>query len=210
MCSFWESSWKKVDLTRVTEYVDTFDMDSDDLIAIMRQHGVQNVCDAGCGCGIYALKLAANGFHVSGFDVSAHAVEISQNLLKKASLSAELKTASILKTEYADEQFDCVLSRDVLDHMSKADATIAIKELCRIANPNGIILLTLDYLDEEYQTEPHIINSDGDYVYTNGKWKGMVFHPYNLETIYEIVPSNTICDVTDKHGELTVLLRKQC
>ena len=52
MCSFWESSWKKVDLTRVTEYVDTFDMNSDDLIAIMRQHGVQKVCDAGCGCGI--------------------------------------------------------------------------------------------------------------------------------------------------------------
>lgn len=209
MCSFWESSWKKVDITRVTEYVDTFDMESDDLITILRQYGVQSVCDAGCGCGIYALKLAANGFRVSGFDVSAHAVEISQNLLKKASLSAEFKTASILNTKYADKQFDCVLSRDVLDHMSKADAIIAIKELYRITNPNGIILFTLDYLDEEYQTEPHIVNSNGDYVYTSGKWEGMVFHPYNPETVYEIIPKDTICEVTDNHGELIVLLKKQ-
>ena len=107
--SFWDSSWESIDPNRIAEYIDTFDMGEDNLIATLRRHGVQNVCDAGCGCGIYTAKLAANGFSVSGFDVSAHAVEIAQSLIQKAGFSADLKTASVLDTGYADDQFDCVI-----------------------------------------------------------------------------------------------------
>lgn len=207
MCSFWDSSWECIDPNRITEYIDTFDMGEDDLIATMHRYGVQSVCDAGCGCGIYSLKLAVNGFSVSGFDVSAHAVEIAQGSIQKAGYSANLKTASIRDTGYTNNQFDCVISRDVLDHISKADAIIALKELCRITKPGGIVLFTLDSLDEEYETQPHIVNADGDYVFTDGKWNGMVFHPYNREEVYEIIPLGVICEVTDSHGELTVLLK---
>ena len=206
--SFWDSSWESIDPNRIAEYIDTFDMGEDHLIATMRQYGVQNVCDAGCGCGIYAAKLAANGFSVSGFDVSTHAVEIAQSLIQKAGHSADLKTASVLDTGYDDNRFDCALSRDVLDHISKADAIIAMKELCRITKPGGIVLITLDPPDEEYETETHIVNEDGDYVFTDGKWNGMVFHPYSQEEVYEIIPVGTMCEITNNHGELTVLLRK--
>ena len=208
MNSFWENSWENVDPSRVAEYINTFNMEADDLMNMLHQNHIYSVCDAGCGCGIYALKLAANGFYVSGFDVSSHAVALSKKLLDKASLTAELKVASILTTGYTEGKFDCVISRDVLDHISKADATIAVKELSRITKDGGIILLTLDSLDEEYETEPHSVNMDGDYVYTDGKWKGMVFHPYNRETIYEIIPTGVRCEIIDSHGELTVLLRK--
>ena len=206
--SFWDSSWESVDLNQIAKYIETFDMGEDNLIATMHQYGVQSICDAGCGCGIYAAKLAANGFSVSGFDVSTHAVEIALSLIQKAGYSADFKTASILDTGYADNQFDCVLSRDVLDHISKADAIIAMKELCCITKPGGIVLFTLDSLDEEYETETHIVNEDGDYVFTDGKWNGMVFHPYTREEVYDIIPTDVICEITDSHGELTVLLRR--
>lgn len=208
MYPFWENSWESVNPNRIAEYINTFNMELDDLISILHQNHIHSVCDAGCGCGIYALKLAANGFSVSGFDVSSHAIEISQMLFDKASLKAELKTASILTTGYTDGQFDCVISRDVLDHISKTDATIAIKELCRITKNDGIILFTLDSLDEEYKTELHSVNTAGDYVYTDGKWKGMVFHPYNRETIYEIIPTGVKSEIIDSHADLTILLRK--
>ena len=149
MDSFWENSWESVNPSRITEYINTFNMEPDNLINILHQNHVHSVCDAGCGCGIYALRLALNGFCVSGFDISSRAVEITQSLLNKVSLSAELKTASILTTGYKEKQFDCVISRDVLDHMSKADAFLAVKELCRITKDDGIILFTLDSLDEE-------------------------------------------------------------
>lgn len=135
-------------------------------------------------------------------------MEIAQGLLQKASLSAKLKTASIFATGYDDAQFDCVIARDVLDHISKTDAIIALKELCRIAKPGGIILFTLDSLDQEYRAEPHIVNADGDYVYTEGKWDGMVFHPYSKQEVGEIIPPGVACEVNDHDGEMTVLLMK--
>ena len=183
-------------------------MNPDPLIDALHRHGVKTVCDAGCGCGAYAMKLAANGFSVCGFDVSSHAVEIAQTLLEKAALAAELKTAGILSTGYADGTFDGVVCRDVLDHLPRAEAAAAVKELCRITKPGGIVIFTLDPLDEEYRTEPHRVNADGDYVYTAGKWKGMVFHPYTAETVRAIVPEGTRCEITGTSGELTVLLRK--
>lgn len=206
MRQFWDSSWENVDSNRIAACIDTFDIGADNLIATLRQYGVQSVCDAGCGCGIYALKLAANGFSVCGFDISAHAVEIARALLEKASYSADFKAASVLTTEYADGQFDCVISRDVLDHMSKADAIATLKELHRITKPGGIVAFTLDALDEEYAAEPHIVNADGDYVYTDGKWNGMVFHPYRYEDVHEIIPAGVTWEVSDNCGELTVLL----
>ena len=75
---FWEHSWKRVDPERVVEYVRSIDMAPDALISALHRHGVKTVCDAGCGCGAYARKLAANGFSVCGFDVSSRAVEIAR------------------------------------------------------------------------------------------------------------------------------------
>ena len=205
---FWEHSWKRVDPERVAGYVQSIDMNPDPLIDALHRHGVKTVCDAGCGCGAYAWKLAANGFCVSGFDISSHAVEVARMLLERAALAAGLKTAGILSTGYADGAFDGAVCRDVLDHLPRAEAAAAVKELCRITRPGGIVIVTLDPLDEEYRTEPHRVNADGDYVYTDGKWKGMVFHPYTTETVRAIFPGGTTCEITDTSGELTVLLRK--
>lgn len=208
MSSFWDSSWSTIDPVRMMKYVDSVDMGADDFISILRENDVRSVCDAGCGCGIYALKLASNGFCVHGFDVSHHAVAIAQRMLDNAGYTADLKTASVLSTEYETNQFDCVLSRDVLDHMCKADAVTAVRELWRITKAGGIILLTLDSLDDEYCSEPHTVNTDGDYVYTAGKWLGMVFHPYTQQELQEILPADAPYETKEQHGELTVLIRK--
>lgn len=208
MNSFWDNSWENVDTERVTQYVNEFDLEPDDLINYLTSKNVKTVCDAGCGCGIYSLKLASNGFIVSGFDVSVHAVKVAQNLLEKASVTAKLKTASILETGYSDNQFDGVVSRDVIDHMSKKDAAIAIQELYRITKPGGIVLFTVDYLDSEYETETHIVNEDGDFVFTEGKWKGMIFHPYSKEEIIQMIPAGAVAQVEEKNEEITVKIMK--
>ena len=174
---FWNSSWERVDFERIRQYMDGFDMKADPVIEYIIAQGVRTVCDAGCGCGIYAAKLAANGFEVSGFDVAERAVDIAGELLRTASLKANLKVADIQATGYEDGWFDCAIARDVIDHMRKREAVRAVRELCRIVRPGGIVLLTLDHSDEEYESENHIVSDDGDYIFTDGKWQGRVFHP---------------------------------
>ena len=209
MDSFWENSWVNVGLDRIQEYVGKNGMEEDALIKVLHEHNANEVCDAGCGCGVYTAKLAANRFHVSAFDVSKHAVGFAQRLLAENGFKVHFKTASILETGYEDGLFDAVVSKDVLDHMCKADASKAVIELLRITKQGGIVLFTLDTLDAEYVSEPHVVNLDGDYVYTSGKWKGMVFHPYTPETVLDIVPPDAVVDVISKDGDLVVLLEKR-
>ena len=201
---FWDSSWEHIDKSRIAEYINAFDMGEDDIIAALRRYNVKSVCDAGCGCGIYALKLANFGFTVDGFDVSAHAAAIARTVTGKDAF----KAASILRTGYTDDKFDAVIARDVVDHISNLEAKAAVKELCRITKPTGIVLITLDAADREYEDEPHNVTQDGDYVYTGGKWNGMVFHPYRREEVYELIPDGMTCEISDGHGSMTVLLKE--
>lgn len=208
MSGFWEESWKTIDSGRIAAYVDGFSLESDSIIEYLHSCGVKMVCDAGCGCGIYGLKMAANGFEVSGFDVSVDAVEIAKNVVENAGFAAKWKVASVLSTGYAENCFDGVVSRDVLDHMGKEAGKLAVRELLRITCPGGCLVFTLDGLDEEYETEPHFVNSQGDFVFTGGKWEGMVFHPYTQAEVLELLPDGVNYEVEEKNGELTVKLRK--
>ena len=208
MLSFWENSWMNTDTTRITEYAQKVQAEPDELVDYLHQLHMKTVCDAGCGCGAYTAKLAASGFEVCGFDVSAHAVECARKLLDTAGLQAELKTASVCCTGYKENQFDCVLSRDVLDHMSKQDAKMALKEFLRIVRAGGKIIFTVDFPDEEYQREPHTVNDDGDYLFTSGKWQGMLFHPYTEQELPEILPSSADCHIVQQNDGFCVVLTK--
>ncbi len=182
--SFWNRTWKSISPERTSAYIENFDMTQDDMIDILTKKKAKHICDAGCGCGIYALKLAHHGFFVSGFDISADAVSLTKKLLSEHGYPADdFKQADVLFTEYEDKCFDAVLARDVIDHMPIKKGIDAVKELKRIVRPGGSVLLTLDSTDSEYESEPHEITDEGDYVFINGKWNGMVFHPYSKNEI---------------------------
>lgn len=211
MLDFWNRSWAQVDMARIEGYVAASSEETQEVDAILGElvcHGAKKVCDAGCGCGAYTVKLAQKGFQVSGFDVFSRAVEIASSLLHASGCSAELKTASVLATGYGDREFDGVVCLDVLDHMGKADAQKAVQELVRITIPGGILLFTLDACDEEYKHEPHFISDCGDFVYTDGKWAGMVFHPYSRDTLCSLIPHDLAYEVRESGDGLLVMVKK--
>ena len=186
---FWEDSWKRIDPARAAAYFEAFDDAPDAVARYLRSRGAKTVCDAGCGCGAYSRKLFALGFAVSGFDLSPAAVALARTLLEKCGCPAEgFRAADLADTGFPDGQFDAVVARDVLDHMPLHDARRAARELLRIVRPGGSLLLTLDAADGEYESAPHAVSPEGDYVFTDGKWRGMVFHPYTPEDAAALFP----------------------
>lgn len=196
MEEFWNQSWKHVDMNRVSEYIEHMKSSEplpDSMIDYLKGRQAKTVCDAGCGCGAYSLKLALNGFQVFGFDLSPVAVCLTKELLSSRNIAhGGFHARNILSTGFDDNQFDAVISRDVVDHMPFANGIAAIRELYRIVKKDGSMIVTLDRSDAEYETEPHITNADGDYIFTGGKWAGMVFRPYSEDEIARLVQVGTI------------------
>ena len=206
--AFWTAAWRAADRQRIAQYAAQLDPDADRIIDCLRAHGAKTVCDAGCGCGAYARKLALHGFAVSGFDLSADAAALAQGLLAEAGCPAgAFLAADILHTPYPDASFDAVVARDVLDHMPRADAARAVRELLRITRPGGCVLLTLDETDGEYESEAHTVNADGDYLFTDGKWAGMVFHPYAAQELPALAPDGRV-HILESDGGFTVAIEK--
>ncbi len=197
--AFWDRTWETIAPERISSYAASFDTAEDAIITFLQKRKAKYVCDAGCGCGIYSLKLARFGFAVSGFDIAEDAVLLTKKLLSENGYSAkDFKQANVLSTGYLSKCFDAVVARDVIDHMPIKQGIDAVKELLRIVKPGGCVLLTLDATDSEYESEPHEINKDGDYLFIRGKWNGMAFHPYSALEIkrvtdgikYNMLPSN--------------------
>lgn len=205
---FWDASWGAIDERRLKEYI-TRKEEPDEMIECLLREKAKTVCDAGCGCGVYMLRLLRHGFDMSGFDVASGAVEIAERLMQSTGKSAKLKTANVLQTGYQENEFDAVISRDVLDHMRKTDAKRAVRELCRITKPGGILLFTLDGMDEEYEREPHCVTEEGDYLFESGKWEGMVFHPYRREEVAEIIEVEVEVQIKELPDGLLVQLQKK-
>lgn len=212
MEEFWNQSWNHVDMNRISKYIERMkstELSSDSIIDYLKRQQAKIVCDAGCGCGVYSLKLALNGFKVFGFDISSVAVNLSKELLSAGNVEhGDFQVRNILATGFDENQFDAVVSRDVVDHMSLRNAIAAIRELHRIVKRDGSIIITLDQLDDEYETEPHIINADGDYLFTGGKWDGMVFHPYSESEISQLVQVGTVSALESIADGLQIVIVK--
>ena len=208
MSDFWEKIWSEEESGRIRAYFENFDTSEDQIIRYLLQTKAKTVCDAGCGCGAYTLKLLRYGFCVHGFDISPSAVSIAKTeLIRRGCGQTEIKQADVLNTGYEDGAFDAAVSLGVIDHLPYKDAKAAVKELLRIIKPGGTVILTLDKAAEDYLNTPHDENPYGDLIFTAGKRRGTVFHPFTLTEIKEFA-KNQKTVIFDNDGGFSVIITK--
>ena len=95
------------------------------------------VLDAGCGVGDHTIRLAREGFHCVGVDISEHVLQQARRQAQALGLSSNTRfvQAGLEDLQDLDPGFDAVHCRGVLMHIPRWRAALA--ELCRLLKPGG-------------------------------------------------------------------------
>lgn len=118
---FWYKGMRKITKTLLDKY-------------LPKSKGLK-ILDAGCGTGRNILFLKNYG-HVSGFDISPHAIKYC----KKRGLK-NIKKGSVDKIPFNNDSFDLITCFDVLYHKQVKNYESAIANFNRILKPGGILFV---------------------------------------------------------------------
>ncbi|MEH7176597.1 class I SAM-dependent methyltransferase [Neobacillus vireti] len=112
-----------------------------DIIPFLIKHlqPESSLCDLGCGDGYASYKLAANGYHVTG-------VDLSEQMLDKANERAKDTTAKFLKADISrvpveSNSFDASMAINSLEWTENPLAVL--HEMKRIVKKDGLICIAI-------------------------------------------------------------------
>jgi len=109
-----------------------------------RRHNIKSVLDLGCGAGRHCVFLAKKGFDVVGVDVSASALKIASEWVKKERLTnVAFVKGTMTNISFRNHCFDAVISVSVIHHAIKQDIVKTIAQVYRVLRNNGILLANL-------------------------------------------------------------------
>lgn len=96
----------------------------------------QNILDGGCAFGYATRFFAKHSKKVTGIDPNNEFVDIA----KKRYPELKFKKAGLEKIPCQDEEFDCVVINDVLEHVEDEEASL--NEIYRVLKKGGSLIIT--------------------------------------------------------------------
>lgn len=112
-------------------------------LTLLRERGVRNALDLGCGVGRHTVYLAQRGIATTGVDASEEALTHTGSALTAAGLPVDVRHALMSELPFSDGAFDLVLSWNVIYHGSGADVRRTLGEIRRVLRPGGLYLGTM-------------------------------------------------------------------
>jgi SAM-dependent methyltransferase len=114
------------------------------LIPAMQAAGCRRVLDAGCGVGRHLLPLLAAGFQVWGVDYDAKVLQLLQDRLQNAGVTAaHLAQADLNRLPFTAGAFDLVVSVKVINHGYAATFREYCRELDRVLKAGGHLFINV-------------------------------------------------------------------
>lgn len=115
-----------------------------------------SILDAGCGTGGLAEQLKDVGL-VTGLDMHDEAVRYSR--LR----GIDCHKGSICDMPFSDNEFDLVTSIDVICQRAVEDDVLALKEIARVAKPDGLVVLRVPARPELFSSHDELVMSQRRY-----------------------------------------------
>jgi SAM-dependent methyltransferase len=103
------------------------------------------VLDAGCGAGGASVCAARRGAHVNGLDAAEALLAIARRRLP----DGDFRTGDLEALPYPDGTFDVILVADVLPYVADPDPLAALRELRRVCDWQGRLVVATWSLPEE-------------------------------------------------------------
>lgn len=105
-------------------------------------HAGARLLDAGCGYCHHAVRLARQGFEVTGVDFSEAALAPGRSYLEEVGMAGqiELLQANLLDLPFDDDSWTYVHCSGVLMHVPQVEQ--ALRELARVTAPGGRLIIT--------------------------------------------------------------------
>lgn len=187
---FWEQCFRIGDY----DYRSLAAKDYSPILERLRENGVRDVLDLGCGYGHRSIVLARAGFKVRAVDIAASAVETLSQWAKEEGLTIETEVCRIQDLSLPSSSIDAIISNSVLDHLLYADARQAVRTIQNLLKTGGLAFLTFDGMEEEdpqnYETLP-----DGTWHYVKGKQAGMLWRYYTDDEIKGLIQGLKVLDI---------------
>lgn len=137
-----QASYDRVSQQYVERFLHEFDhkpLDRELLDRFAKQvESKGRACDLGCGPGQVARYLHGRGVDIFGIDLSPMMVENA----RKANPNIEFQQGNMRKLDLADGSLAGIAAFYSIIHIPRDEVTEVLKELRRVLQPDGILLLT--------------------------------------------------------------------
>lgn len=103
----------------------------------------EKLLDVGCNWGRWTIAAAQNGYQPIGIDPSLEAVSAARRVSKQLGVATDFVVGDARYLPFADGCFDVGFTYSVLQHFSKENAKLSLRELARTVKNGGTTLVQM-------------------------------------------------------------------
>ena len=112
---------------------------ADIILSFAPSDGPLTILDCGTGPGYFPVILGKRGHHVTGIDLTENMIKGARDNVAEAGVKAELRVMDCQETDFPDNTFDMIISRNITWTLS--DPQKAYAEWKRILKPGGRLIV---------------------------------------------------------------------